>query len=73
MTHDPSLAARVTKLEELLAHQEHQFQQLNESVLVLAADHERVKAALLQRISQLESQANDQSASFDPDEKPPHY
>ncbi len=73
MPNDPSIADRVTKLEELLAHQEHQFQQLNDSVLELLADHDRVKATLLERIAQLETHADNQSASFDPDEKPPHY
>ncbi len=73
MPDNPSLADRVTKLEELLAHQEHQFQQLNESVLKLLVDHDRVKATLLQRIAQLETHADNQSASMDPDEKPPHY
>ncbi len=73
MPDDPSIADRVTKLEELLAHQEHQFQQLNDSVLRLLADHDRVKATLLQRIAQLETQGENRPATFDPDEKPPHY
>ena len=73
MPNDPSIADRVTKLEELLAHQEHQFQQLNDSVLELLADHDRVKATLLERIAQLETHADNRSESFDPDEKPPHY
>ena len=73
MPDDSSLADRVTKLEELLSHQEHQFQQLNESVLKLVADHDRVKAALQQRIDQLESQIDGRGEAFDADEKPPHY
>ena len=73
VSNDSSLADRVTKLEELVSHQEHQFQQLNESVLKLVADHDRMKAALKQRIDQLESQLAGGSSEFDPDEKPPHY
>lgn len=69
---DP-LADRVQQLEELLSHYDHRYEQLNDAVVELRADYEKMKATLAHRIDQLETRAGDHSEMPDPDEKPPHY
>lgn len=68
-----SLEVRVRQLEELLSHQDHRYEQLNDVLVALRANHDQLKDALARRIGQLESRLEDRASSLDPDEKPPHY
>ena len=68
-----SLQDRVTQLEELFSHQERFLQQLNEVALQLRAECDSLKIGFQERIGQLEAVVQSQSATCDPDEKPPHY
>jgi uncharacterized coiled-coil protein SlyX len=70
----PSEAERIAKLETLLAHQQHLWEQLNEVVTDQAGELLRLRRALGRFESQLEELQEKPSAPADPlDEKPPHY
>ena len=73
MTEHEPLAERVTPLEELLSHQDRRYEQLNQVLVELADDHERLKTVLARRIDRLELRLEDRANPLDPDEKPPHY
>ena len=73
MSQEDSLSERVRQLEELLSHQDRRYEQLNDVVVQLRADYDRMKSGLQRRIDQLESRIDDRSAMPDPNEKPPHY
>ncbi len=73
MSEEQHLRDRVRQLEELLSHQQHVIQQLNEVVLQLRDDHDRLTSKLGHRLDRLEVQIEDQASSYDPNEKPPHY
>ena len=68
-----TLQQRITQLEELIAHQDHRVDQLNEVVVGLRAESDRMQGTLARRIDQLESQLDGQASPMDPNEKPPHY
>ena len=69
----PSLQDQVIQLEELVTHQEHLIQQLNEVLLQVRSDCDRMKTSFQEKIDRLESLAEHQLSDYDPDEKPPHY
>ena len=73
MTEEQRLRERVIQIEELLSHQEHVIQQLNEVVLKLRTDYESLSAKLQDRMGRLEGQVDNLSSPYDPNEKPPHY
>lgn len=73
MSDEQRLRDRVIQIEELLSHQEHLIQQLNEVVLQLRRDQDRLRAQFQERIDRLEGQLDSQSSPYDPNEKPPHY
>ena len=73
MSDEQRLRKRVIQIEELLSHQEHVIQQLNDVVLQLRAEHDSVTLKLQQRIDRLETQIDTLSSPYDPNEKPPHY
>ena len=63
---------RVAKLEELLMHQQHTIEQLNEIVIQLRGDLEKLQ----QKIDKQELTINEMETRFGddlPHEKPPHY
>ena len=68
-----SLQDQVIQLEELVTHQEHLIQQLNEVLLQVRADCDRMKTSFQEKIDRLESLVEHQMSDYDPDEKPPHY
>tara|TARA_B100001123_G_C14515587_1_gene712149 strand:+ start:92 stop:313 length:222 start_codon:yes stop_codon:yes gene_type:complete len=69
----PSLQDQVIQLEELVTHQEHLIQQLNEVLLQVRSDCDRMKISFQEKIDRLESLVEQQMSDYDPDEKPPHY
>ena len=68
-----TLVARVIQLEELVSHQEHLLQQLNNVVSELRSECDDLKDMLGERCDRLESLIENQSEGDLPDEKPPHY
>ena len=74
---EPNLAAivqRVTKLEELISHQQHLIEQLNEVVLGLRLEFSSMQRKFDEQQARLKTLTA--QASFiedDPDERPPHY
>jgi uncharacterized coiled-coil protein SlyX len=68
-----TLVARVIQLEELVSHQEHLLQQLNNVVSELRSECDGLKDMLGERCDRLESRIENQSSGDLSDEKPPHY
>ncbi len=68
-----TLVARVIQLEELVSHQEHLLQQLNNVVSELRSECDDLKDMFGERCDRLESLIENQSEGDSPDEKPPHY
>lgn len=67
------IEARLIALEELFAHQDRRLHELNDAVLEFRGEFDRLKARLQLQIDQLGAQMEERSASYDPNEKPPHY
>jgi uncharacterized coiled-coil protein SlyX len=68
-----TLEDRLTRIEELVSHQDYQVQQLNDAVLRMQTDFDGVKATLQEQIEKLESRVDERALTQDPNEKPPHY
>jgi uncharacterized coiled-coil protein SlyX len=68
-----TLVARVIQLEELVSHQEHLLQQLNNVVSELRSECDGLKDMFGERCDRLESLIDNKSEGDLPDEKPPHY
>ena len=68
-----TLEDRLTRIEELVSHQDYQVQQLNDAVLRMQTDFDGVKARLQEQIEKLESRVDERALTQDPNEKPPHY
>lgn len=73
MSDEQLLTERVQRLEELVAHQEHTISQLNELVVELRADCEKLVKQFLASVDRLEADIESRLGGIDPDEKPPHY
>ncbi len=71
---DAKLQDRVTQLEETLTHHEHLVEQLNQVVIQLRADLEKMQAENEEQSRHLKWLMQNNSIIEDsPDEKPPHY
>ena len=73
MTELEALQRRVLQLEELFAHHEQLVQHLNETLVGLRADHDKLQATHIEQSRRLASLAEQQATPLDPDERPPHY
>ena len=70
----PPLSDRVLQLEELVSHQEHLVQQVNEVVVQLRAEVARLDLKLTEQQARLTWLAEDPSGDATlGEEKPPHY
>ncbi len=68
------LQKRIVQLEEVISHQENTVQKLNESVIDLRTELDRLETRFTQQEGRIRSLAEHHEASSDPlDEKPPHY
>ncbi len=68
------LQDRVTQLEESFSHQEHLVEQLNQVVIQLRADLERLESENNEQRRQVKWLAENNSIIEDrTDEQPPHY
>ncbi len=68
------LRERVTELETLLTHVQHDFQQLNEVILQQQDRFTAIERQLVRLEQQLRTIADAPTEAIDPlDEKPPHY
>ncbi|QDU97605.1 SlyX family protein [Lignipirellula cremea] len=68
------LQDRVTKLEESTAHQEHLVEQLNQIVIQLRVDLERLESENREHRRQVKWLTENNTTSQEiVDEKPPHY
>ena len=68
------LRERVTELETVLTHVQHDFQQLNEVVLQQQDRFTVIERQLVRLEQQLRTMADAPTEAIDPlDEKPPHY
>ena len=68
------LRERVTQLETLLTHLQHDFQQLNEVVLQQQDRFTAIERQLVRLEQQLRTISEAPTEAIDPlDEKPPHY
>ena len=68
------LRERVTELETLLTHVQHDFQQLNEVILQQQDRFTAIERQLVRLEQQLRTIADSPTEAIDPlDEKPPHY
>ncbi len=73
-TENDRLRERVTDLETLLTHVQHDFQQLNEVILQQQDRFTVIERQLVQLEQQLRTMADPPTEATDPlDEKPPHY
>ena len=71
---DERLRQRVTEVETLLTHLQHDYHQLNEAVLSQQARFTTIERQLLAVEQKLRDVAERPSEPSDPlDEKPPHY
>ena len=73
MTEGEALRQRVVQLEELFSHHEQLVQQLNETLVALRADHDRLQAMCVEQGQRLAAMGEPQSTPMGPEEKPPHY
>jgi uncharacterized coiled-coil protein SlyX len=72
MSDSVGLERRVRQLEELVSHQQHLLEQLNQVIVDLRGDLEGLNRQFIYRLLDLQSQLGRREAE-DPDEKPPHY
>ena len=68
-----NINARVLRLEELVSHQQHLLEQLNEVATSLQTQLYRQQQEHKAELEQLRSQMSDASEGDLPHEKPPHY
>jgi uncharacterized coiled-coil protein SlyX len=72
MNHDPD--QRLTNVESLLAHQDDVISQLNETVVELRRELDRLSLQILRQTDKIEwLMTNDSSNELPPNERPPHY
>ena len=67
------MADRVIKLEELMTHQQHTLQQLDEVVRNTNLGMEELRRSLRAELDRLKWQFDNRSGEDLPHEKPPHY
>ena len=71
---DERLRQRVTEVETLLTHLQHDYHQLNEAVLEQQTRFTTIERQILALEQKLNEVANRPGEPIDPlDEKPPHY
>lgn len=73
MTELEALHQRIVQLEELFSHHEQLVQLLNETLVALRADHDKLQAMYVEQGQRLAAVVERQSMPMDADEKPPHY
>ncbi|MBC8356102.1 MAG: SlyX family protein [Planctomycetes bacterium] len=74
MSETEPLERRIVQLEELVSHQEHTVQQLNEAVVQLRKELDHVEAKCNEQEGRIRSLSENPMGQRDPlDEKPPHY
>ena len=73
MSEERSPAERILQLEEIVSHQEHLLRQLNDVVLQMRADHDRLQNQFQRQFEHLSQRMETLSQPDLPDEKPPHY
>lgn len=73
MTELEALQQRVVQLEELFSHNEQLVMELNQTLVALRADHDKLQAMCVEQNQRLAVVAERQAMPMDPDEKPPHY
>lgn len=73
MPDPPPTSVRITQLEEVVTHQQKLLHELNEVLITLRCEHERLRDGLQRRLDRLETLLESQSPAPDPLEKPPHY
>ena len=74
--HDPEreqLVQRITKLEEVLSHQEHTIQQFHQVLLQLGSELESIGTRYETKFNKLQEEIDRLAEPGDPNEKPPHY
>ena len=67
------LNQRINKLEELMAHQDHTIQQLDEVVRAVNIGMEEMRRKMQADLDRLKWQMSNQSGDDLPHEKQPHY
>jgi uncharacterized coiled-coil protein SlyX len=73
MPEPPTLADRVTRLEETIAHQDHLIAQLSELVDAMRTEHDKAVARMGRQLAQFDARLEAPPADSLADEKPPHY
>jgi len=73
MTSADRLEATVTKLQEAVTFQQRTIDDLNEVIIELRADLDRLQQTTTAQQSRIEWLAANAATDIDPDEKPPHY
>jgi len=74
MTDTSSLEHRLIQLEELVTHQQHVLQQLDEVIVQLRSDADQLTKTILSQQDRIQWLAENATADqTPPDERPPHY
>ncbi len=68
-----SLGDRVVRLEELVSHQQYLLEQLDQTIVSLQRQLDRVNRENKQELERLRAEITEQSGDDLPHERPPHY